>query len=93
MARSDGTEIEVGSRFYRVGQFSSIWIVKQLLFSENQSLPHAVIERHGGSGEVDVIPLYVLEDPSNYRPDRRSLEPAGSTTPRRRAADRQGETV
>lgn len=93
MARNDDTEIEVGQRFYRVGQFSSVWVVKQLMFSEKQSLPHVVIEKHGASGEVDIVPLYVLEDPSNYRPDRRSLEPVVADSPRRRAIDQADEAL
>lgn len=93
MARNDDVKVSVGDRFYRVGQFSSVWVVKQLLFSDNQSIPHAVIEKLGFAGDADVIPLYVLEDPSNYRQDRRSLEPAVPPRQRRRATDKQSETA
>lgn len=93
MAGNDDVNVSVGDRFYRVGQFSSVWVVKQLLFSDSRSIPHAVIEKHGFASDADVIPLYVLEDPSNYRKDRRSLEPVVPPRERRRATDKQRETV
>ncbi len=93
MAQDEMISVNSGDRYYRVGQHNSVWIVKQVMFSENQSIPHVMIEKHGVAGETDIIPLYVLEDPSNYRPDRRALEPAAPAGPRRRATDRQNETV
>ncbi len=93
MAQDEVISVTPGDRFYRVGQYSSIWIVKQVLFAGSHSIPHVVIEKHGVAGETDVVPLYVLEDPSNYRPDRRALESAVPASPRRRLSDRKRESA
>ena len=93
MAQDEAISVAPGDRFYRVGQYNSIWIVKQVLFAGKNAIPHVVIEKHNVAGESDVVPLYVLEDPSKYRPDRRALEPAAPSGPRRRASDRQRESA
>ncbi|HIF10119.1 MAG TPA: adenylate/guanylate cyclase domain-containing protein [Sneathiellales bacterium] len=77
----------IGSRYYQVGDGATIWIIKQLVFSKTDSIHHAIIEKSDASDETEDIPLYVLENPSNYRPDRRIVDKNDSANKRRRSTD------
>ena len=79
--------IEVGNRYYKVGHWEVIWIVKRIFAPNGEEITHVVLEREDTPGDFNVISQSVLEDQKDYRLDRRNKNSVNVEDSRRRRDD------
>lgn len=83
----DQDDIEVGDRFYKVGHWEVIWIVKRIFVPNGEEISHVVLERQDAPGDFNVISQSVLLSKNDYRADRRSKNSVNLDDSRRRRDD------
>ncbi len=79
--------IEVGDRYYKVGHWEVIWLVKRIFVPNGKEITHVVLEREDWTGDFNVISRSVLEDQKDYRSDRRNKNSVNLEDNRRRRDD------
>jgi hypothetical protein len=81
-------DIEVKDRYYKVGHWEVIFLVKRIFVPDNREhIAHVVLEREDSPGDFNVISRSVLEDRKDYRPDRRNKNSVNLEDNRRRRDD------
>ncbi len=79
--------VAVGDRYYEVGHWEVIWVVKRIFVPNGEEISHVVLEREDAPGDFSVISLAVLSSREDYRADRRETHSVNVEDFRRRRDD------
>ena len=80
-------QIQTGDRFYKIGHWESIWVVRRVFVPEGETVTHVVIERIESPGDFIVVAQETMLNVEDYRPDRRNPDAVNVTEHRRRRTD------